>query len=329
MICNMKEFEVKKRIIGFFRETEGNFISGEEISGVLGFSRACAWKYIKKLRDDGYVIEAVPHLGYRFKSAPDKIYGYDVSSGLRTKAIGKKPIYYYDSIDSTNDRAYELAESGEPEGTIVIAETQTRGKGRMGRKWVSPASGGIYASIILRPDMETDEIPAITLIAAMAVIRAIKKICALEAGMKWPNDILIGGKKVCGILTEIKAQPDIVDFLVLGIGVNVNTSFKKLPPEATSLRIESSRRMDRTEFIRRMLEELERVYSKFRKEGFASLREECKTLSLILGEWVKISEHHRSIEGLAVDIDEKGALIIRTEGGIFQRVFSGDVVLRR
>jgi BirA family biotin operon repressor/biotin-[acetyl-CoA-carboxylase] ligase len=305
-----KEFEVKKKIITFFRESEGDFISGEEISSALGFSRASVWKYINKLRDDGYVIEAVPHLGYRFKSAPDKMYGYDISSGLRTKTFGQKSIYYCESIGSTNDRAYELAESGEPEGTLVIAETQTRGKGRMGREWVSP-KGGIYISVVLRPDAETDEIPAITLIAATAIIRVIKKICGVDAKMKWPNDILVSGKKVCGILTEIKAQPDMVDFLILGIGINVNTPSENLPPEATSLKVELSRQADRAEFVRHMLKELEDDYARFKKEGFASLQEECKGLSLILGERVKVSEHHRSIEGLAVDIDEKGALIIR------------------
>ncbi len=325
----MKEFEVKKKIIGFFRGNEGDFISGEEISSALGFSRAGVWKYISKLRSDGYVIEAVPHLGYRLKSAPDKMYGYDISSGLRTRTIGKGSIHYYEGIDSTNDRAYELAEGGEPEGTLVIAEAQARGKGRMGRKWASPKGGGIYLSVILRPDAEADEVPAVTLIAATAIIRAIRKICGLEAKMKWPNDILIRGGKVCGILTEIKAQPDIVDFLVLGIGINVNTPAEKLPPEGTSLKIECSRDVSRTGFMKCMLEELEDNYLRFKKDGFASLREECKALSLVLGERVKVSEHHRPIEGLAVDIDEKGALIIRTDSGIFQRVFSGDVILCR
>ena len=247
----MNEFEGKKNVINFFRENKDGFISGEEVSGALGVSRACVWKYIKKLRDDGYVIEAVPHLGYRLKSSPDKMYGYDISSGLRTEVIGKKNAYYYESIGSTNDKAYELAENGEPEGVIVLAETQLHGKGRMGRKWESPDSDGIYMSLILRPDAETDEVPAVTLIAAAAVIRAMNRMYDLEARMKWPNDVWIKDRKVCGILTEIKAQPDMVDFVVLGIGVNVNTDPKRLPPGSTSLRAECCSRVNRMEFLKK------------------------------------------------------------------------------
>lgn len=323
----MKEFEVKKRIITFFKKKKESFVSGEEISNSLGFSRASVWKYITKLREEGYDIEAVPHLGYKLKRSPDKLYGYEVSAGLSTKIIGQGDIYHFDAIDSTNDKAYELAEEGALEGTVVIAETQTKGKGRMGRKWVSPRSGGIYASIILRPDLETDELPAITLITATAIINTIKKTAGIEAGMKWPNDILVGDKKISGILTEIKAQPDIVDFLILGIGVNVNTSKGKLPPEGTSIKVETGEEVSRMELVQSMLLEIEEVYSKFKKKGFSSLRKECKKLSSVLGKKVKIEEHHRKIEGVAFDIDEKGALIIKDEEGKFQRVFSGDVVL--
>ena len=323
----MKEFEAKKQIITFFHEKGNSFISGEDISDALGFSRASVWKYIKKLRDDGYVVEAMPHLGYKLISVPDKIYGYDISSSVRTKIIGKKAIHYYDSITSTNDRAYELAEEGEEEGAIVLAETQSHGKGRIGRKWVSPKSGGVYMSIILRPDVETDEIPTVTLIAAAAIIKAIKKVSGLKSKMKWPNDILIGKKKVCGILTEIKAQPDRVDFLVLGIGVNVNTAKEKLPSEGTSLKIAGGFQVNRTEIVTRILEEFEKYYSKFQRKGFIALRDECKTVSSVLGKRIKVAEHHRRVEGTAVDIDEKGALIIRKDNGINQRIFSGDIVL--
>lgn len=324
----MKEFEIKKRIIGFFRQSSGGFVSGEEISGALGFSRASAWKYIEKLRDEGYEIEAVPHLGYRLRGAPDKLYGYDTDA-LSTKVFGRGPIYFYETISSTNDKAYELAESGEKEGTIVIAEAQTKGKGRVGRKWVSPKGEGIYLSIILRPDAETDEVPALTLIAASSIIKAIEKTCGLKGGMKWPNDVFIGGKKVCGVLTEMKAQPDAVDFLVLGIGINVNTPLGKLPPEGTSLKLETSCHVKRTELLKNVLEKLEKSYFTFKKKGFKPLRGECKKLSLVLGNQVKIVEHHHSITGKALDIDEKGALIVRTDKGKVQRVFSGDVVLCR
>ena len=325
----MNEYEIKKKIIGFFRGNEASFISGEDISNELGFSRASVWKYINKLREEGYNVEAVSNLGYKLISSPDKLYGYDFSNGLKTKNIGKKSIYHYDSIDSTNDKAYELAEGGEPEGTLVIAEAQTKGKGRIGRKWLSPRAGGVYVSLILRPDTETDEVPAVTLIAALSIIRAIKKTCGLEAKMKWPNDIFISGKKVCGILAEMKAQPDRVDFLVLGIGINVNTSGKKLPPEGTSLKSEAGSSVSRSELLRNVLLEIEKDYTKFRKEGFAALRDECKKFSMVIGENVKIDEHNRQVKGLAVDIDEKGALAIKLKDGSIKRVFSGDVILAR
>ncbi|MBD3426079.1 MAG: biotin--[acetyl-CoA-carboxylase] ligase [Candidatus Omnitrophica bacterium] len=325
----MKEFEAKREIIAFFRNKRDKFISGEDISDSLGFSRASVWKYIKKLREDGYSIEAVPNLGYKLAATPAKMYGYDIASVLKTRKFGKKNIYHYESIDSTNNKAYELAESGEPEGTVVIAENQTQGKGRMGRRWVSPKGTGIYMSLIVRPDAEMDEIPAMTLITAYCIIKAVKDASGLEARMKWPNDVIVNGKKLCGILTEIKAQPDQVNFLVLGIGVNVNTPSSKLPPEGTSIKNECGCEIDRPDLARGILTQFEKGYTRFTNEGFGAIRKECMDCSFTLGKKVKVLEHHRSIEGEAVDIDEKGALIIRTASGEKRRVFSGDVDVLR
>jgi len=325
----MNDFQVKTKILKQFRKNEGKYSSGEEISNALGVSRAYIWKYIKKLRSEGYVIDAVPNLGYRLESSPDKLYGYEIASLLTTKILGKKNIYYYDNISSTNDAAYRLAEEGEDEGAIVIAGSQSKGKGRLGRNWVSPRGGGIYMSLILRPDAETDEIQALALIVASSITHVIRDTYSLEAQIKWPNDILIDGRKVCGILTEIKAQPDRVEFLVLGIGLNVNTPQSKLPPVATSLKNESKKTVNRAELLKMILEEFEKDYLCFKKEGFKLLRKDCKKLSLILGKRVKITEHHHRIEGIAEDIDQKGALIVRTDKGERKRIFSGDVVLCR
>lgn len=325
----MKDFDHKKKIIAYFRARGLDYVSGEELSEEFGFSRANVWKYMSKLRDEGYGIEAVPHLGYRLMSVPDRILPYEIDVELKTKVFGKSEVHCHDEIASTNDEAYRLAEKGAAEGTIVLAECQTKGKGRVGRKWSSPKGGGIYLSLILRPDAETDEIPSITLIAASAVVKVIRKECSLEAVVKWPNDVFVGGKKVCGILTEMKAQPDSVEFLVLGIGININTPAGKLPPEGTSLAVQASRTFDRTVLLRSLLEALERDYRKFSSSGFMPLRDECKAFSLVLGEHVNITEHHKKIEGRAVDIDEKGALIVRTTAGAIKRVFSGDVVMCR
>jgi len=321
----MSDVTIKKEILQFFYGNENEYISGEDIAALLGFSRASLWKHINKLRLDGYLIEAVPHRGYILKSTPDKMYEYDIGIGLNTDIIGKQKIWHYESLKSTNNRAYELAEKGEPEGTLVIAETQTSGKGRLGRKWVSPKSGGIYFSLILRPEMEFDKVPVITLVAAVSIQKAIKKICGVDAGIKWPNDILIDGKKVCGILCEIKAQPDMVDFLILGVGINVNTPLKKLPVGATSLKNESSRSVSRIKLMRQILTEIEKDYLKLKKEGFTPLREECKQLSTVLNKSITVKEHHHVFEGIAKDIDEKGALIVKKKDGSLKRVFSGDV----
>ena len=323
----VSEDDIKLAILDFFRRNSGKYVSGEDISRALGVSRAYVWKHINKLRDDGYGIPAVPHLGYKLNSSPDRLSGYEIRAGLKTVTIGKKAVYHYGSVGSTNDIAYLLAEKGEPEGVIVIAESQTRGKGRLGRKWVSPKGGGVYMSLILRPDIEADEIPAITLIAAKSVAKAINRVSGLEPGIKWPNDILVNGRKICGILTEIKAQPDRVDFLVLGIGVNVNTPGGDLPCEGTSIKNETGCCVDRVMFVRNMLEEFEDDYNRLVKYGFSSLREDCKKLSLLLSRKIKITEHNRVITGTAVDIDDKGALIVKDGKGMLHRVFSGDIVL--
>ncbi|MGD2278769.1 MAG: biotin--[acetyl-CoA-carboxylase] ligase [Candidatus Omnitrophota bacterium] len=325
----MKEIDIKKKILNIFYKNTGSFISGEDISDKLKVSRASVWKYINKIREDGYVIDAVPHLGYRITAVPDKLYGHEISRDLKTKNIGQKNVYHYEHIDSTNNKAYELAESGEPEGTIVVAEAQGKGKGRIGRKWASPKGEGVYMSLVLRPDVETDEIPTITLIAAISAVKAIDEVCSLKPKIKWPNDILVNSKKLGGILTEIKAQPDQVDFLILGIGINVNTHQDKIPRIATSLKNECSKRISRSEVVKRFLENFEKDYTKFKKEGFKSLRNECKSNSSVLGKKVKVTEHHKTLEGEAVDIDQKGALILKLDNGSRQRVFSGDVVLCR
>lgn len=321
----MTESDLKQKILLFFRKNKEQYVSGEDISRSLEVSRAYVWKYMSKLRDDGYAIDAVPRLGYKIRSVPDKLFGYEIKNGLKTRVIGKKEIYHYEAIDSTNNRAYELAEELAPEGTIVVAESQTHGKGRIGRKWVSPKSGGIYMSLILRPDVETDEVPSVTLVAAVAIIRAIKDITGIDVRMKWPNDILCGKKKVCGILTEIKAQPDRVDFLILGAGINVNTPVGKLPAGSTSLKDETGYSINRAQLMRQILEELENNYKKFQKKGFTIVRSECKRLSSVLGKNVRIKAHHHIIEGKAIDIDKKGALIVWDGNCERRRVFSGDV----
>jgi BirA family biotin operon repressor/biotin-[acetyl-CoA-carboxylase] ligase len=320
--------EIKGKIIWLLRDSVGGFISGESLSKKLGFSRAYLWKYISELRDDGYSIDAEPHKGYALRSSPDKIFDFEVKPLLRTRAIGKNGLFYYGTLSSTNDTAYGLAEGGAKDGAVVISEVQTGGKGRLGRKWVSPP-GGLYFSVVLRPGLPLKDVQSVTLIAASAVSRSIMNVAGVRTGIKWPNDVFYRDKKISGILTEVKAHPDKLDYLILGIGVNVNTPVSKLPVTSTSLKDIKESPIDRRALFSAILFEFEARYNELKDKGFGCLREECKKYSILMGNKVKITMHDRIIEGIAEDIDEIGALVIAGPGGEKQRIFSGDVALCR
>ncbi len=316
------------KILNMFRASNGEFISGEDISEKFGISRAAVWKHIEQLRKDGYDITGEPHVGYRLTGTPDKLIPEELSYKLDTKMIGRK-IYSYESTDSTNDVAHRLAQSGSPEGTTVFSESQSRGRGRMGRHWVSPKGKGIYFSFILRPDVPPAEAPKITLMSAVGVALAIRKITHLGALIKWPNDILVNERKAVGILTEMSAEVNTVNYIVLGIGINVNTSRSDLPKEATSLKAEAGGEVPRVELAREVLRELDRQYRVFNEKGFKKIINEWKGLSHTLGEEVNITCHGRKIEGTAVDLDMSGALVVRLDNGFTQHVTAGDVLMAR
>ena len=319
------------KILELFRTQKESYLSGEEISKSLGISRQALWKHIEKLRDLGYVIEAVPHLGYKLSQVPNKMLVSEIKWNLKTKILGRS-IHFFESVGSTNNIAYELAEKGEEEGTIVIANEQTKGKGRLGRKWISPSEGGIYLSCIFRPDISPNEVSKITLVAAVSAAKAIRKFTSLEAFIKWPNDILISDKKTGGILTELKAEIDRVNFVVLGMGINVNTSKNILPEGATSVKLESKAKNDfsRVDLVKLLIKELEEEYIKFKNGKFSSIREELKSLSCTLGREVSVSTSlEGKIKGKAIDINEAGALIVKLENGSRKTFLSGDVTLVR
>jgi len=320
----MKESEQRAKILEFLKKDDKRHFSGEDISGRLGVSRAYVWKIISRLRDDGYSIEGSSNLGYILRSSPGKVYDYEIKCGLNTEKFGKKNIYYHVEAGSTNDVAYLLAEEGAEEGTVVVSEKQSGGKGRLGRKWVSPR-GGIYMSLVLRPDMPLEDIPAVTLVAAVSTARAVRLFSGLEALIKWPNDIYIGGCKTGGILSEVKAHPDKVDFIVVGIGVNVNTPANRLPAGGTSLKEAAGRPFDRPGLLRTILECFETDYLDFKEKGFAAARNTCRELSCIMNNKVSIEARHMSLEGTVVDIDERGALMVEDAHGSIHRIFSGDV----
>jgi len=322
-----------EKILKILRNNADTHTSSDELCKVTGVSRTAVWKHIEDLRREGYDIEASPHLGYKLVAIPDSLIPGEILWKLRTKIIGRS-VLSYKKIDSTNDSAYALAEKGIAEGTVVIAEEQTKGKGRHGRKWESPPKSGIYMSCVMRPEMAPNEIAKITLLAAVAVAKAIRRFTGLEAMIKWPNDIIINGRKVCGILTEMKAEQDSIDFIILGIGVNVNTPAASLPKGASSLKEELGRPkksdgISRVGFVKYMLESIEEEYLRLRTKGFTPIMEDWRSMSLLPGSKIKVLLPNRTIEGEAHDIDSDGSLIVRLDSGVLEKVSSGDVVMLR
>jgi BirA family biotin operon repressor/biotin-[acetyl-CoA-carboxylase] ligase len=254
-----------------------------------------------------------------------------IRDGLKTSSFGRERIDYFSVIDSTNVRARMIADEGTPEGTIVVAETQLRGKGRRGRSWFSPAGQGIYVSVILRPRIPPSEAPRLVLMAAVAAAEALLAHAAVPVTVKWPNDILVGGKKIAGILTEMHLYRDRIAHVVIGMGVNVNTPAESLPPEiaaiATSLRIATGQTFSRTELLRTYLEKLEAWYALFRERRFEPIRERWLDLARIIGKQVKIAGVGRDYEGEVVDIDPNGFLILKSPDGAIQQILAGDVSL--
>lgn len=317
--------EVKEDINYSVLETlksTSDYISGEELAQRLRISRQALWKHISKLSERGYKISAVPHLGYRLISIPDKLYPWEIKENLPTKYMGKI-IYHYNNVDSTQEIAWQLGLNGLPEGTVVIAETQKKGRGRLKRTWFSPP-GGIYLSLILKPSfILINEIPRITILAGLACIYAIKKATKIECSLKWPNDIFLGEKKLGGILSEINAEQDKVNFVVLGIGINVNT--KDLPPEATSLFLYTQRRFLRREIVKHLLEEMEALYEKARKEGFDSILKQWQNFCCLWNKKIKVKILNRQISGIAVGIDRNGYLLVKKENQDIELISAGDV----
>ncbi len=314
---------MREKILACLKQSSGYF-SGEELSGKLGFSRQGLWKYIRELKELGYEISAVPHLGYKLDKCPDRLYPWEIKHNLKVKYLGKE-IVYYDKVSSTMDAAWELGCNCAVEGTIVCAESQSKGRGRLGRKWISPKYKGIYFSVILRPGISLTDAPCITLLTAVALVRQLKRSANLDISIKWPNDILSGGRKLAGILTELNAERDRVNFIVSGMGLNVNSVEKEIPPEAVSLRILLGRKIDRVNFFKGILCEFEDVYREFKLNGPKKIISEWRAFSYIWGKRIKVSTSNRVIEGVALDLDSDGALLIRLDSGVVEKTVAGDV----
>lgn len=321
---------MRREILRALRDGRGSHVSGAELAARLGASKVAIWKHIQALRREGYDIHSKPRIGYRLVAAPDLLLPYEVEDGLRTDFIGKE-IHHYRKVSSTQEAAKGLAAEGAKEGTVVIAETQTRGKGRRGREWHSPA-GGVYMSVIPRPQINPARTPLLTLLAGVAVAKVLRRIYNLKAELKWPNDVMINDKKICGILTEMTAETEAVNYCIVGIGINANIQLAHFPPEirasTTSLRKKLSGHVSRVELVRDLLWEIEQLYTVFKERGPAPILEEWKSLTNTLGAWVQITGQTEVVKGRAVDLDQDGALNIRLTDGSLRRIIAGNLSLQ-
>lgn len=317
-------------VLSFLAEAGDEFVSGEAISDKLGLTRAAVWKQVEALRAQGYRIDAFPARGYRLSAVPDRLTPLELRPLLNTHDLGQA-IHWHEEIGSTSDRAKELAEEGAEHGEVVVAEAQTAGRGRRGRSWASPARKNVYFSVVLRPDLPPARAPEITLVASVAVCEALRQ-AGVEAGIKWPNDLLASGKKIAGILTELAAEPDRVHWVVLGVGVNVNARPEDFPEalreEATSILVERGQPAPRALFAAACLTAIEEWLDRWEAEGFGAIRAAWRERSVTLGREVVVQVEGREIAGTAEDIDETGALLVRVPGGV-ERISSGDVTLLR
>ena len=320
---------MKEEILRLLRSADG-YISGQELCNRFGVSRTAVWKAINQLKEAGYEIEAQQNKGYRLMAAPDLMTEAEIKSLMHTEWVAKE-VLYFDTIDSTNTKAQELAEKGYPSGTLVVADKQESGKGRRGRSWVSPSGTGILMTLMIKPDINPNNASMLTLVAALAVAKAITSVTGEEALIKWPNDIVVNGKKVCGILTEMNAQFDYINHIVVGIGINVhNESFpEEISQMASSLMIEAGgKRFHRAQIIAETMSYFEQYYDTFLKtQDLSALVREYDELLVNRNKSVMVLDPKEPFDGKAMGITPKGELIVETWESR-KLVSSGEVSVR-
>jgi len=309
------------------KSNRGEFISGEEVSRLLNCSRTAIWKYIEELRKEGYQVEAVRRLGYRLLQIPDKLLPEELLDGLETNWVGRH-LVYRPEITSTQNLAKTLAREKAEEGTVVITEKQTLGKGRLGREWFSPQDGGIWMSLILYPQFPPNMASQVTLLIALAVAQTIRETVQVNAEIKWPNDIYINGKKCCGILTELQAEADQIHYMVVGIGINANIPQfpDELSHKATSLLIEKGGPINRVELLQALFKRIETLYAVLRKDGFQPIKAEWESLCFSLRRFVTAKTPNGYVTGWAVGIEDNGTLILRKDNNELEYIVSADVM---
>ncbi len=324
MSMSMKD-EILKRLLA----SSGEAVSGQELADSLGVSRTAIWKHMQTLQEEGYTFETVKKKGYMLTGVPNSLSPTQIELFLNTERLGRK-IHYFDVVDSTLTIAHKLAQEGAPDGTIVISEEQTAGRGRMARPWESANGTGIWMTIILRPDVSPQQASSFTLVVAVAVTMAIKTLYKqVEPAIKWPNDLLINGKKCTGILTEMQAEADLVQALLVGIGINANQLESDFSPDiadiATSLRIAAGEEINRAALVATILQYLEQFTALYVKEGFSSIKALWEQMSCTIGQRIEVTTLRERFEGIASGITDEGVLQLTQNDGTIRTIYSGDV----
>lgn len=306
------------------------FVSGQELCGELQVSRTVVWKVINQLKEEGYEIESVPRKGYRILHRPDFVTAEEIESRLQTKWVGR-PVRYCAVIDSTNNEARRLAEAGAPSGTLVVAEEQNQGKGRRGRSWVMAPGSAVAMTLLLRPEIAPTHASMLTLVMGIAVARACRSFCGVETKIKWPNDVVADGRKICGILTEMSSEIDYINYLVIGAGINtyVQDFPEELTRKAVSLHELTGSRPDRAGLIAECMRQFEICYENFLKtQDMSALRDEYNSLLAGIGGRVRVLEPGNEYDGVSEGINERGELLVRREDGTVEAVYAGEVSVR-
>ena len=308
-------------------------VAGTELCQQLGVTRAAVWSHIESLREAGFEIIASPHRGYQLMAAPDALLAVDLQSRQRDGQLIGNAIRVLPQTTSTNDEASRAALEGHPEGLVIFAESQSAGRGRMGRRWSSPAGRGLWFSVLLRPSLAPSECTQLTAASANALVRAIQSTTGITPEIKWPNDLLIKGKKIAGILTEMSAELEHVRSVILGIGIDANQTASEFPadlrPIATSLKLATGKTVSRADLAEAVLRELDREYARILAGQFAAVAEEWGSRCSTLGKQVTIDMGARRVRGRAEALDENGALLLRTEHGRIERIIGGEVTLTK
>ncbi len=322
----------KSNILALLRDSR-DYVSGQQLCDQFGVSRTAVWKAINQLKEEGYRIDAVSHKGYRLLKSPDVLSRSEILSRLKTKWAGRQ-LFYLEETGSTNIDATRYAEEGEPHGTTVVAEKQNAGRGRRGKYWESPPGTAIYMTIMLKPDFAPDKASMLTLVMALSVAEAVTEATGLHAGIKWPNDVVVNKKKICGILTELNAEMDYIRHVVIGVGINVNNAAPEEFPEeirqtATSLKIETGLSISRAALIERVLERFEHNYDTFVTTLDLRLLIEAYSRHLLnLNAEVNVLDPKGNYTGIARGISTTGELLVEAENGVMKTVYAGEVSVR-